>query len=285
MQSASINPGGNKESRRKEVPLARAPLTGAKVAMLIVALGTIAQAASIPIFQDNFDAYPPGSDPGMPTTGEPWHISEIAPESIAVDDLNRLLFGRYRNTAVAPFSAAARQLIRQHRNLSVTFDYLGYNGEGNISQYFDIAGYDPAGGDPAFFLRFSPQENPNSSGLHDVLYLDPAGRLLDSNVDIEIGDSPQNISIIADFDSQTYEFDVAGTSATLPMFFAPDEIVGVEFANYGVAAGSGSIDNLEATVTATRASSSIPEVATLWMVLAGLLALAGVWAARHCGKR
>ncbi len=257
------------------------PIGVPKVALLIVAIGTIANAASIPIFTDDFEAYPPESNPDVPPVGEPWVITEVDPQGIGVDDNQRLMFGRYRNTAVAPFSAAARQLLRQNGNLSVSFDYLGYRGSDGLAQYFDVAGYDPLSGDPAFFLRFNPQSNPGGKGLHDVLYLDPSGSLLDSNVDIGVdGGTVQSVSIFADFAAETFELDIEGNLATLPMFIAPDEIVGVEFANYGVAGGSGSLDNLQVTVSDGE-GSPIPEVATIWMTIAGLLSLVGVWAARR----
>lgn len=275
MKAASSTPAGRRTCPGR-------PITLSKVALLTVLLGAIANGAQIPIFMDDFDAYPVGSNPDVPPVGEPWQITEPDPEGIAVDQSQRLLFGVYRNTAVAPFSAAGRQLIRQRRNATVTFDYLGYAGLPGKSHYFDFGGYDPASGDPAFFLRVFPQENVGSAGLHDVLYLDPAGGLVDSGIDVNVNNTdPQSVSIFADFDAATYQLDVGGASATLPMFICPDEIVGVEFANYAVAAGSGSIDNLSVSVDDGADGASVPEMATIWMALAGLLAVLGARAARR----
>ncbi len=243
------------------------PWTLPRVVVLIAALGTIAYGAQIPIFVDDFASYPRGSNPTTPPVGEPWQVSETFPDGIMVN--GGLMFGPDRNTALAPFSAASRQLFATYRNATVSFDYYGMTRE-SVSQYFDVGGYDPLTGDPAFFVRMSR----GPGGLYDVLYLDPGAGLVDSGIDV-VNNRRQSVTIAVDCINQTYQLDVQGNSATLPMFTCPDEIVGVEFSNQFLAASSGIVQNLNVTVT-------VPEVATAWMVLTGLAVLIGVWTARRC---
>lgn len=259
------------------------------VAVLVATLATIAYGGQITIFWDDFENHVPGSNPGDPPIGEPWQIAEADPDGIDVrpDGLDPpshvLYFGRYRNTALAPFSALDRQRIALERNATIRFDYFGFTGRPRYSQYFDVGAYDPVSGVPAFVIRISPQENPGSGRLHDVHYLDPAGGLVDTDLDV-VADSIQPITITADLANETFHLGVEGGSASLPLFSCPSELAGVEFANYGVAMGSGTIDNLSVTVTQFEEGPGVPEVATLWMAVAGLLALLGAWAATRYAK-
>ena len=258
-------------------------VTSLKAALVIGALGGTAEAGPVTIFWDDFESYALGSNPNSPPIGEPWQVSEVVPDGIDValdmaDPNNNVLwFGPYRNTAVAPFSAVDRQRIALAQNLTVSFDYYGIS-SGGYSNYFDVGGYDGLSGDPAFLIRIAPQENAAGSGLHNVQYLDPAGGLVDSGVDVAT-DHTQSVTIAADFASETYELDVEGSSATLPMFRCPSDTHDVRFANYGVAMGSGSLDNLSVTVMEPEAGADaqVPELSPIWLLVAGGLFCGCVW--------
>ena len=266
------------------------PMILPKVVLLVAVFGALTYAAQITIFQDDFESqhFPwPERNPGVPPIGEPWQISEVASDGIAVQgglpylDGLALRFGRYRNVAVAPFSVEHRQLIAAAQTVSVSFDYAGYSDEsGPYSHYFDVAGYDPVSGEAAFFVRFAPQQNLGSDGVHDVFYLDPQSGLVNSGLDFTVYPfgEVQPITIVADFAAETYDLGVGGGSTTLPMFVCPNEIAGVEFANYGIAIGSGAIDNLDVTVpdasAGLEATTRVPEIATILLLLIGALTLA-----------
>lgn len=249
-----------------------------RIALFVAGLAAITYGGQITVFSDNFDGYPIGSNPGTPAVGLPWQISEAAPEGISVVSEpagmgGALRFDRYRNQAVVPFSLASQSLISEEKNLSISFDYWG-SSTGGYSHYFDISALDPISGDPAFFVRFSPQENVALPGLHDVQYLDPVAGLIDSGLYIS-ADTPQSISITADFITETYLLDIAGSSATLPMFVCPSEVHDVRFANYGVALGSGVLDNLNMSVNEAAELPSeitpIPEPSSLMFLVTGAL--------------
>jgi len=254
------------------------------VAALIVSLGALTY-AEVTIFEDDFEHYTSGDNPGVPIVGEPWQIEEVEADGIQATSVPfnsselAMRFGRYRNVALAPFSTEHQDLIALTKSVTIDFDYTGYR-DGPYSQYFDIASYDPASGAPAFVVRFSPKESETSSRLHDVLYLDPVGGLLDSGLDIVASpEIVQPITILVDLTAETYDLDVAGNSTTLPMFVCPNEIAGVEFANYRVASGSGAIDNLAVTVPdpageELEAASHVPEAATILLLLIGAFTLA-----------
>ncbi|MBN2473446.1 MAG: hypothetical protein JXB62_02470 [Pirellulales bacterium] len=258
-------------------------LTPPKVAVLIVVFSALTYGAQIPIYLDDFENCAPGTNPTLPAVGEPWQISEPDPGGIGVlmDPLtaNNLTMGffHYRNIAVAPFSAENRQRLALAGNATIRFDYTGFTSYG-YSHYFDVGAYDPVSGDPAFLVRFAPQASPFLPGMHDVHYLDPMAGLVDTGLDVTVN-AVQPISILADFTAGTYQLDVAGVSTTaLPMFVCPNEIAGVEFANYGVAMGSGAIDNLSITVTEPDGDAGpgtqVPEIATLLLLIVGAGTLA-----------
>ena len=251
-----------------------------RIVLIVAGLAAIGYGGQITIFSDNFDGYLTGSNPGGPAVGMPWQISEAAPEGIAIDgDLsgtdNALWFNNYRNEAVAPFSVANQSLISQEKNFNVSFTYWGASTNG-YSHYFDISALDPTSGAPAFFIRFSPQQNAGSAGLHDVQYLDPVGGLIDSGLDIST-DIPQSVSITVDFISETYLLDISGSAVELPMFIGPSTVHGVSFANYGVALGSGSLDDLHVSVgtedLAPANMTANPEPSSLILLAAGALFL------------
>jgi len=251
-----------------------------RVALIVAGLAAIGYGGQVTIFSDNFEGYSTGSNPGTPTVGLPWQVSEIAPEGIGIDDDpsgqgNALWLNSYRNEVVAPFSAGDQLLISQEKNLGVSFTYWGA-GMNGYSHYFDVSSLDPASGDPAFFIRFSPQENAGFAGLHDVQYLDPVQGLIDSGLDIAT-ETAQSVSITADFNDETYLLDIGGSSKTLPMFVCPSSVQDVRFANYGVAMGSGSLDDVHVSVgeevQASASVAPIPEPSSLLLLLAGPLFL------------
>jgi len=271
---------------------ARRAVTLPRVALLVVALSALTYGAQIQVFWDDFESYPAGDNPGVPPIGEPWQITEPATDGIQVwpnpagQESLAMRFGRYRNVVVAPFSALDRQQIASAQTLTMSFDYTGFAEPASpYTHYFDVAAYDPISGSEAFFVRFSPEENPGSGGLHDVLYLDPAGGLADSGLDVAAGNDGviQPITIVADFAAETYQLDVGGNSATLPMFFCPDEVAGVEFSNYAMAMGTGIlanpsvIDNLSVTVPEPEpkreSTQRVPEIATVLLLLIGAITL------------
>ncbi len=258
----------------------RTPL---KTAMVVVALAAIAYGGQVTIFEDDFQRYGPGIDPGEPPIGEPWQISETAEDSVAVavdrnDDQNHVLeFGRHRNLAVVPFSAFDRQRMETFGNVSIGFDYFGMSKDG-FSNYFDVAGYDPVSGDPAFFFRFDAPEIADSGGLHDVYYLDPIDGLTPAGISVR-ADATQAVSIALDFTAETYVLDVEGDAATLPMFVCPSDIADVQFSNYGVEMGSGAIDNVSVGVTQPDGAlqAEVPEVGAVWLLAVGALVGAFTW--------
>jgi len=256
-------------------------------ALLVGLLAVIASGDPITIFWDDFNSYTPGTNPGTPPIGQPWQIVEVAADSIQVltDPLgasNRLLsLGRYRNTAILPFSAANQTAIQQAGQATLGFQYRGIANASGYSCFFDVGGY--AGNDPAFFLRIQPEEVPGSGGLHDVFYLQPGGGLADTGLNISTTGS-QAVSVAADFVNRAYQVTIEGLSATLPMYICPSSISEVRFADYGVAMGSGLVDNVGVTIPglggdSEGAGAANPEPASLIMLLTGALALAGAWLA------
>ena len=257
-----------------------------KTLIMMAALGAIALGGQVTIFEDDFNAYTSGDDPGVPLVGEPWQINEVASDGISIvadedDPENYLLaFGVYRNSAIVPISTSDQELIKTAHNATMSFDYRGYLADG-FSHYFDIGGYDAVTGDSAFFLRFAPQESLDGEGLHDVLYRDPdAPELVDTGLNVS-SLIEQRISIEADFLGKTYLLDIGGETATFPMFAGLETIGDVRFENYGVAMGSGVIDDLTITVDDGKGPHSVPELAAIWMLVSGGLVCVYVWLFRR----
>jgi len=221
-----------------------------KAAALIVAIGTIACAAPVTIFWDDFEDDTTGGNPNAPPIGEPWQISEVAQDGINVgvdrsDPLGNVLrFGRYRNIAVAPFSAIDVQRLQTFQNATVSFDYYGLS-TGDFGHFFDVGGFDGISDNPAFLIRIDPRKD---LGQHDLYYLAPGGGLVDSGLDVG-ANADQAITVALDFATENYVIDVEGNStAPLPLLLCPSDMHGVQFSNYGVAMASGSIDNVMVTV-------------------------------------
>lgn len=254
-----------------------------KVLIVVAALGAIAYGGQVTIFQDDFNGYAPGTNPSGPS----WQINEAVSGgiSIVIDEqlpTNHLLaFGSQRNSAVLLIDKDDQARIAAAQNATLSFDYVGYSTAG-FSHYFDIGGYDPITGDPAFFLRFDPQQTAGAEGWHDVFYRDPnVTGLVDTGLDVSdlIG---QRISIAADFFGNTYQLDIGGQTVILPMFAGSVEtIADVRFENYGVAMGSGAIDDLTITVDEAKGPSSVPELATIWMLVSAGLVCVYVWLFRR----
>ncbi len=254
-----------------------------KAVLLVIVLGAIAYGGQITVFQDDFEGQPLGSDPDLPPVGEPWQVSEFDPwgVSIAPDRLapsNSVLFFRdYRNIVLAPFAPEDRERITLSQNFAVSFDYTGFPPAG-YGHFFDVSAPASAGSDPAFLIRFASQPNADSPWLHDVQYLDPIDGLIDTGLDV-IGGTMQPISITADLAAETFQLDVGGESTTLPLFACPNEIMGVEFANYNIAMGSGSIDNFGVSVSAAEEAEArnTPEAASAVLLIVGGLVLVCAW--------
>ena len=255
-------------------------LISLKAAALIVAFGTLAYAGQVTIFLDDFEDDVTGGNPNPPPIGEPWHISEVVGSGINVeagvsDPLNNVLrFGPYRNMAVAPFSPIDVQRLRTLQNATVSFDYYGLSSS-EYGHFFDIGGFDGISDNPAFMIRIDPQK---ILGFHDLYYLDPGGGLVDSGLDVA-ANTIQSISISIDFAADNYQLDVEGNStALLPLLACPSDIHGIQFSNYGVAMGSGSIDNLSVTLTAPENPEVLnPEPAAIVLLAIGALCAMFLW--------
>ncbi len=192
-----------------------------------------------------------------------------------------LQFGIYRNIAEVPFSAVDQQRIALAQNATVSFDYIGY-AEGGYSHFFDVGIFDPSTGDPALLIRIDPWENPDLPGAHDLRYLDPVDGLVDTGLDVLAG-TWQTISIAADLAEETFDLQIgAGGATDLPMLMCPDDIAGVQLANYSIAMGSGAIDNLGVTLTEpdTGQGSRVPELSSMLLLCFAGIALACAWILR-----
>ncbi len=249
----------------------------------IVIFGTLAHGELVTIFLDDFEAYDLGTDPSVPPVGEPWQITQTDDEDLLVQDWGAssvLAFGLHRSTALAPFSAVDRQRVAGAQNVALSFDFFGQTGFGGRLPYFDIGLLDAQSGDPALMIRIKPEPSLTEAGMYDVFFLDPTEGLIDSGLNIE-GDIFQSITITADLADEAFVLDIGGNSQTLPMFFCPEDIVGVEFAVYGMATGSGMIDNLSVTTDDGKGNESgVPELSTGWLLLVAGFTFASAWLLR-----
>ncbi len=244
--------------------------------VLLIMCGTFVHGELLTVFRDDFEAYDAGADPEVPPVGEPWQIVEVADNGVFVGnnvwepDNQSLNFGLSPSSALAPFSASHSQQISDWRYLSIGFDYFGKTPpDATDLSFFDVSLMEGGTGERSLLFRIDAWEYPAGSDIHDIYYIGPAGGLLDSGLDV-VADTLQRITVTADLPNETFELDVNGNSQTLPMFFCPEDIVGVEFATVGVSAGSGVIDNVEITTT------NIPEPPTIWpFLVAGVIVACG----------
>ena len=230
------------------------------------------------IFQDDFqdqlavaESYPSGTlDPNAPPIGDAWVIDEGAGNGVILvtditDPTNACLAinKNAANTAIAPFSVGDQNWIESQGNLTVDFDVRGYTSGGFPP--FEVGGYNsPAARDnanAAFVLR-ADQASP-----YKLLYYDPtSSSFLGTGINFT-AQAFQPMSIVADFDAQTYDVFLHGQSVTgLPFASTQGTIQNVQFTSY---AGVGSVMNLDNILVTT----TVPEPATMALVGAGLLAL------------
>jgi len=250
-------------TRRRSRRTVRWPSVMAVFAVLVA----MVHAGQVTVFQDDFEGYPSGGNPGVPQVGAPWQIGEFTPDALGVaadpsDPLNQILwFGTHRNIATAPLLPLGQQQITYYGNLTVQFDYFGFpTGGGN--QYFDIGLYDRACDDPAVFLRIDPLETAGVVGGHDVYYRAPGSGLVDTGLDVVDG-TPQTIIVSADLSAYTFDLNIDGATTSLPMLTCPSTVHDIEFSNYQML-GSGYIDNLHATVDVPGApAAENPEPASI----------------------
>ena len=263
--------------------------------VLIVGLATRAFGDPVTIttvFSDDFQTNTLSANPGIPVIGEPWQVLESSPIGIQVVDdprdplgLDRFLrFGGFRNTALAPFSPDGREQVAAAQDMTVRFEYSPFPG-GSRWHHFDIASYDALTGQPAWWIRIGGAEVQELGTAFEVHYLHPEGVFIDTGLDVA-AEGWQTIAIAADFAAETVDLRVGENAVwELPLFACPSEVVGVEFGSYGLALGSGDINNLSVYTGQLEASeespAATPEVATGVLLLMGGLTLAGAWLLRR----